>query len=166
MSSLCCLSTVLSLRRPDPGRETACVTIRVQSFYPAVSWPSQTELRLAGSRTTPWNGARKKERERECRAGKTDASSVAQIWQGLVRQLSVQIQTQDLVGWVRVCACVCACCDMLLPRPQGSDKEIQSAQLHGASGGRLSHSLLPYRSVLSLARQGQAAAQHGSQSDA
>lgn len=112
----------------------------------------------------PRNGARKKEREKECRAGKTEASSVAQIWQGLVRQLSVPIQTQDLVEWV--CVCVCACCGMLLPRPQGSDKEIQSAQRHRSPGGRRSHGLLLYTSVLSLARQGQVAAQHGNQSDA
>ena len=78
-------------------------------FYPAISWPSQITLRLPDSQTTPETERGKinrKKREKECRAGKTDASSDAEIWQVVVRQRSVQIQTQDLVG-ARVCACVC-----------------------------------------------------------
>lgn len=111
----CNLCAVYLLFFDETGWERACVTIRVQSifffffFYPAISWPSQITLRLPGCQTTPETERGKinrKKREKECRAGKTDASSDAEIWQVVVRQRSVQIQTQDLVG-VRVCACVC-----------------------------------------------------------
>lgn len=71
-------------------------------------------------------------------------------------------------GGGQVCesVCVCACCDMLQSRPQGSDGEIQSAQLLRPPGGGLT--VCRYGSVLSLAGQGQAAGQHSSvnQSDA
>lgn len=90
--------------------ERACVTVRVQSinlsflFLPCNIMTQSDHAAVSRKSDNGWNKARK----RECRAGKTDASSVAEIWPVVVRQLSVQIQTQDIV-WVFVPVCVCLC---------------------------------------------------------
>lgn len=150
--------------------ERACVTIRVQSifFYPATLQPSQITPQLAGSQTTPETERGKtRERRKECRAGKTDASSAAEIWQVVVRQLSVQIQTRDLVG-VRVCVWNCMCetvCVHVVTCSSPDHRGLMRKFNQLSYTERLEAiylTVLCYRSVLSPAGQGQAAGQHSS----
>lgn len=136
-----------------------------QSFCPAISWLSQIMLQSAGHQTTPeteQGNTETKRRERQCRAGKTDASSVSEIWQMVIRQLSVQVQTQDSV-WVSMCVvfeCVCVLWHAPVQPHRGLMRKFNQLN-YTESLGAVDLTVLCNRSVLWLARQGWASGQHG-----